>query len=87
MATCKACGSKIIFIRSAKSTEKKVKWIPCNEGQVEYKAGSSPDYEDYVINDKGEMIRCTFDFQCEPDGLAYIPHWATCPEGDRFRRR
>ena len=41
---------------------------------------------DTVINDKGEVIQCTFDFQCDPDGKAHIPHWATCPFSDSFRR-
>lgn len=82
MTRCKKCGAPIVFILSAK----RKKWIPCNEGLVEYKAGKTPDCEDFVINDQGEMIRCTFDFQCEPDGLAHIPHWATCPYSDDFRR-
>lgn len=82
MATCRKCGAPIVFIRSANNR----KWITCNEGLVEYKAGESPDYEDHVVTDKGEVIRCTFDFQCRPDGLARIPHWASCPYAEEFRR-
>jgi len=59
MATCKRCGAPIVFIKTPKG-----KWMPCNEGLVEYKAGSSPDYDDVVVNDKGEVIKCTFDFRC-----------------------
>ena len=40
-----------------------------------------------VINDKGEVIQCTFDFQCDPDGKAHIPHWVTCPYSDSFRKK
>lgn len=87
MTKCKKCGAPIIFIESAKSTPQNKKWIPCDEGLVEYKQGDSPDYEDVVINDRGEYIHCTFDFQCEPTGLARIPHWATCPFADEFRRK
>lgn len=83
MAKCKKCGASIIFIQS----EKTGKWMPCDEGLVEFRAGNGLDYEDWVVNDKGEMIRCTFDFQGNPDGLARIPHWATCPFADEFRRR
>ena len=83
MAKCKKCGAPIVFIQS----EKTKKWMPCDEGLVEYREGNAPDYEDFVVNDKGEMIRCTFDFQGEPDGLARIPHWATCPFADEFRRK
>ena len=46
-----------------------------------------PVLTETVVNDKGEVIHCTFDFQCEPDGLARIPHFATCPYADYFRRR
>lgn len=83
MAKCKKCGAQITFIQSAKTK----RWIPCNERLVEYKAGESPDYEDYVVNQRGEIVRCTFDFQCDPDGIARIPHWATCPYADDFRNR
>ena len=81
MANCKACGAPIVFIQS----EKNMKWIPLDEGLVEYKADE--DGEDLVVNQKGEVIRCTFEFQCDPDGLARIPHWATCPFSDKYRRR
>lgn len=82
MAICRKCGAPIVFIRSAKNN----KWLPCDEGLVEYKAGETDDYEDRVVTDKGEVIRCTFDFQCQPDGLARIPHWATCPYAEDFRK-
>ncbi len=81
MTKCKKCGAPIIFIQSVKTQ----KWMPCDEGLVEYRKGYSPDYEDVVINDRGEVIRCTFDFQGEPTGLARIPHWATCSFADEFR--
>lgn len=83
MATCKSCGARIVFIRS----EKNQKWIPCDDRLIEYKAGEDPDYEDYVVDEQGRMIRCTFDFQCDPDGLARLPHWATCQYADRHRRK
>jgi len=79
---CKKCGAPIVWIRTEDG-----KWMPCDEGLVEYKAGTTPDYEDRVVNQNGEVIQCTFDFQCNPDGLARIPHWATCPFADDFRRR
>ena len=82
MAKCKKCGADIVFIKTPKG-----KWMPCNEGLVEYHIGNTPDFDDVVVNDKGEVIQCTFDFQCRPDGVARIPHWATCPYADDFRRR
>lgn len=62
-------------------------WMPCNEGLIEYKAGDTPDYEDQVVDDKGEVIQCTFDFQCNPDGVARIPHWKTCRYAKDFRKK
>ena len=61
--------------------------MPCDEGLVEYKAGKGPDYDDYVVSQEGKLIQCTFDFRCDPDGLARIPHWATCPYADDFRKK
>lgn len=81
MATCKKCGAPIIFIKT-----KKGKWMPCDEGLVEYKAGDGPNFDDVVVDQAGNVIHCTFDFQCVPDGLARIPHWATCPYAEDFRR-
>lgn len=78
MSACKKCGAPIVWIKSSEG-----KWIPCDEGLTEYHVGSTPDFEDRVVTDKGEVIQCTFDFQCRPDGLARIPHWATCPYRDR----
>ena len=63
MKKCK-CGANIVFV-----TTKNGKFFPCNEGLVEYKA--DPEGEDYVVNERsGELIRCTFEFQCIPDGSA-----------------
>ena len=81
MANCKKCGAPIVFIKTPKG-----KWMPCNEGMVEYLAGDAPEFDDYVVNQDGELIHCTFDFQCRPTGCARIPHWATCPYADDFRR-
>lgn len=78
---CKSCGAPIVWLKTPEG-----KWMPCDEGLIEYKAGDTDDYEDYVVNQKGEVIRCTFDFQCDPDGLARKPHWASCPYADQYRR-
>ena len=82
MARCKKCGAPIVWVKTPDN-----RWMPCDEGLVEYHAGSTPDFEDYVVNDKGEVIQCTFDFQCDPDGLARFPHWKTCPFAEEFRKK
>ncbi len=80
MPKCKKCGAPIVFVKTPEN-----KWIPCNAELTEYKLGDTPDYEDRIVTEDGVVHQCTFDFQCEPDGLARIPHWATCPYGDYFR--
>lgn len=82
MARCKKCGATIVWVKTPDN-----RWMPCDEGLVEYHAGSTPDFEDYVVNGKGEVIQCTFDFQCDPDGLARFPHWKTCPFAEEFRNK
>jgi len=82
MARCKKCGQPIVWIKTPDN-----RWMPCQEGLIEYHAGNTPDFEDVVINDKGEVIQCTFDFQCDPDGLARQPHWKFCPFLDDFRKK
>lgn len=79
MTKCKKCGADILFL-----TTKNGKWFPVNEGLVPYK--QDKDGEDLVVTDKGEVIRCTFEFECTPTGMARIPHWATCPYANDFRR-
>lgn len=59
--------------------------MPANPDPVEYKADD--DGEDIVVNDLGETIRCTFEFECQPTGRAYIPHWATCPYAEEFHSK
>ena len=78
MAQCKKCGAPLVWIRTPEQ-----KWMPCNEELVPYK--QDEDGEDYVVTDKGELIHCTFEFECLPTGMARIPHWATCPYAREFK--
>lgn len=81
-STCKACGAPIVWI---KTEPPRMKWEPCDEGLVPYKRVEKG--REKVITDRGQVISCTFEFDGEPDGLARISHFATCPAADRFRRR
>lgn len=79
-ATCKSCGAPIVWIES-----KNHKFIPCDEGLKPYK--QTENGKEVVITQDGDYVRCTFDFDGFPTGMARTPHWATCPDADRFRRR
>lgn len=92
MATCSSCGASIIWLRTPKG-----KWMPANEGLVPYY--QNDEGKDFVVTDRGEMIRC--DIITEklpatggirptgrfPTGMARVPHWATCPNAARHKRR
>lgn len=80
MATCKACGASIVWIMSSANA----KWIPCDEGLIRYKQDDAG--QDVLISDTGEYIKCQLEFDGLPTGMARMPHWATCPHADRFRR-
>ena len=80
MPKCRKCGAEIIFIRTPRG-----KYMPADPQLAPYKlgAGGGP-----VITPEGEVIRGVGEpFGLEPaDGRGYIPHWATCPNAEEFRR-
>lgn len=80
MSKCKNCGAEIVWIKT-----KAGKAMPCDATPVCYiedAAGKSR-----VITEGGETIRCTLtDSRETATGSGYVPHWATCPAADQFRR-
>ena len=72
-ATCSSCGAPVFWVKTPKG-----KWMICDEGLLPYKA--DPEGKDFVVNDKGEMIRCNLlPNDGGATGMARRPHWATCP--------
>ena len=83
MVQCKKCKATIVWVETDSG-----RWMPCSEGQVEYKVENSPKLnKDTVVNDRGEVIKCNLDFEGDPTGSARLPHWVTCPFADEFRNR
>ena len=41
---------------------------------------------DAVVTDRGEVVFCFLDFDCQPTGLGRTTHWATCPEAHKFKK-
>ena len=78
--TCKSCGAPIVWIKSPKD-----KFIPCDANLKRYK--QTEDGKEIVITQAGEYVRCTFDFDGLPTGLARTPRWATCPHADKHRKK
>lgn len=81
MAQCKACGAPIVWIamQSGKS-------MPCDAAQIAYSADKTG--KDTVITPNGETLRATINPPPEEaTGIGYIPHWATCPHANKFKRK
>ena len=84
MGKCKACGREIIWIMSPSG-----KAIPCDVPAVTYRKVDKA--KDKVVTLNGEVVSCTFPFQNDveyaPEAFGYVPHWATCTDPERFRRK
>lgn len=81
MGKCKGCGAEIIWIMSPSG-----KLIPCDPEQVTYWQKTKANGK--IVTPNGEVISC--EFYGDPQsatGIGYVPHWATCPNADKFRRR
>lgn len=81
MTKCKSCGANIIWIKTTNG-----KSMPCNAEQVIY--WQDPKGEANIITPNGETVRATLKTRrTPPTGVGYIPHWATCPQANNFRKR
>lgn len=49
-----------------------------------YKA--TPDGKDKVVTTRGEVVSCEIVPGANATDAGYRPHWATCPQADRFKR-
>lgn len=77
---CRSCGAPIMWIKTPLG-----KWMPVDEGLHEYKRDENG--KTTLVNDRGEVIRCSIEFEGKADGSARLPHWATCPNADMHRKR
>ena len=60
--------------------------MPCDAQPVTYQAQSKT--KDKIVTQNGEVISCIIgpaDIN-NATGIGYIPHWATCPYSDKFRK-
>lgn len=81
MTDCKSCGAPIVWVKTPAGS-----WMPCDEGLHAYKKDTLG--KDVVVTDKGEVVRCQLvSNEHSPDGMARIPHWATCPYAKDFKRK
>lgn len=83
MSTCRGCGATIEWIRM-----KSGKAMPVDPEPVFVEEGGSQVF----VTDEGDTItgRQVWPTTQEEKArltVAYVPHWATCPEARQFRRR
>lgn len=79
VALCKGCGAEIKFIKTPAG-----KWMPVNIRPVKV----IPDEEGkfYVTSD-GRVIKARPAERGEEGSVsAFIPHWATCPKFQNFKK-
>ena len=77
MSQCRGCGREIIWLRMNSG-----KYMPVDPKPV-LVAG---DGKDTFITDEGETITGTAS-KTDTGTVGFVPHWATCPEAGRFRKR
>lgn len=79
MSKCRGCGAEIDWIRTPAGRS-----MPIDPEPVFVKEG---DGGCHFITDEGEMISGR---EVPENGegveVAFVPHWATCPEASRFKR-
>lgn len=81
MTRCRACGAPIIWIKTASG-----KAMPCDAKPIVYR--KEPGAKEKVVTPNGEVLSCVLDGPAEEmTGIGYIPHWATCPQANKFRRK
>lgn len=79
--TCRGCGMRIIWIKTAAG-----KSMPCDAQQVFYKQTQGGSQK--IVTPNGEVISAELvrDLN-QATGIGYISHFATCSKSDAFRRR
>ena len=78
---CRSCGASIVWIKT-----KSGKSMPCNHEPVYYK--NKGKGSDKVVTKKGEVISCEIiTGSGVAEGFGYVPHWSTCNNPDRFRKK
>ncbi|MCC8049584.1 MAG: hypothetical protein LIP10_02860 [Clostridiales bacterium] len=79
--TCRSCGAPIVWIRTRTGRP-----MPCDAKAVNYL--TKPGGPDKIVTPAGDVISCEIVHSpAEATGWGYIPHWSTCNDPDKFRRR
>lgn len=83
MAKCRGCGAPIEFIKTPTG-----KMLPVDQQTINFIPGSGKGERKFVT-DQGRVVSGIPVGDAHEGGyeIGYVPHWATCPEADKFRKR
>lgn len=78
---CRDCGADIVFVRMTSG-----KAMPCNSDKVWYRPADGGTQN--IIAEAGITTRAELVEPGTPGAYqGYVPHWASCPGANRFRRK
>ena len=78
--TCKACGAPILWIRTRAG-----KSMPCDVKPLSYVESQGAPQK--IVTAAGDVLSCELVEEHKTNKRGYLPHWATCPNADSFRRK
>ena len=80
--TCKSCKAALVWIGSASG-----KAIPCDAAPVYY-IEKPRSGKKRIVTPNGQVLACEYtEDPHKATGTGYVPHWATCPQADSYRRK
>lgn len=85
MEKCKGCGAEIVFVKM-----KSGKSMPCDPEPTPYwekRGGETKVVTQDGLVVSGDISRMPHGHSGEATGVGYIPHWATCPAANQFRKK
>ena len=82
MAKCKKCLANIVWIKTMGG-----KSIPCDPELIYYIQKPNARGK-RIVTPNGDVIACEYtDDSDKAIGIGYVPHWATCPYSNEFRKK
>lgn len=79
--TCRSCGKPILWIRTRAGRS-----MPCDAKSINYRI--KPGGGTKLITPAGDVINCEIvKDPTQAQGWGYVPHWSTCGDPDKFRRK
>lgn len=81
MAQCKGCGRSIRWIETKSGSR-----MPCDVPGVPY--WRDMNGKKRIVTQEGDVVSCELEGESgKVTGIGFIPHWATCKNRQRFRRK